>query len=159
MAKDISSVNDGRSPTLQPHLRVFITVFAICSCVALASVAYIETGGGRVVPALLCVAFATVTAENVLRETRVVQNCLSTEGTITDYRESGRGAHVRYRFIAVDGAEYKGNSFCNPRELALAGPIDLAYNSHNPDLNLPLRKFVFYDCGISRQLMGARGQS
>lgn len=77
-------------------------------------------------------------------ESALTTNHLLAQGEVTWY-QSGRGASVRYRFVALDGRTYEQKSqIFGRRRFEKGKQIPVLYNPLMPTVSKPLVGFTFY---------------
>jgi hypothetical protein len=133
--------------SLRPTLRIHAVAVAIMLCLTLVFVALTRTEEliarlffgffSLVVPAMLIAIYR--------KETMLANDHLIASATITEVTRGRRGRrNIKYRFVALNGVEYRGESDW-ARKIASGGTsVTIMYKPLAPAVNQPLTRFLFY---------------
>lgn len=114
-------------------------------CVMLVFVAVTEHGPKAIFFYLFSSTIAAVLVSVFRREAALLQNYVSAVGTLTAYKKRRRGRDIKYRFRAIEGKSYEGeSSLWSLRDMREGGSVVVFYKPLDPTLNLPLPSFMFY---------------
>ena len=64
---------------------------------------------------------------------------------MTEVKTGRRGGrNIEYRFVALDGVQYEGESDWGARSVGVGNNLLVLYKSLDPAVNLPVTRFLFY---------------
>jgi hypothetical protein len=139
-------LNMHQMPNLRPSLRIH-AVIAILLCMTLAFVAVTRTEeiAARLFFGFLGVVVTVVLISAYRKETALAHDHMIVVGTITDIMTGRRGGHtIKYRFVALNGSEYTGESDWGARRISMGADVVVLYNPLQPTINQPVTRFLFY---------------
>ena len=133
--------------SLRASLRIHVVALAVLLCLTLAFVSI--TSRHELVANLLfgaiCLVVMGVSLAVYRREREIADSHVVVVGTVTEVNSDGRraGRTIKYRFVAVAGVQYAGESnwFGN---IGAGSDVTVLYKPLDPSVNLPLKQFVFY---------------
>jgi hypothetical protein len=79
------------------------------------------------------------------KETMLANDHLIASATVTEVTRVRRGRrHIKYRFVALNGLEFRGESDWGRKTISGGTSITIMYKSLDPAVNQPLARFLFY---------------
>ena len=133
--------------SVQPNVRIHAVVLAIVLCMTLLFVAMTRTEemAARLFCGLFGVIIGVVLVYAYRKEACLAYTHLIVSGAITDVARGRRGSlKIKYRFVALNGVEYRGESNWGSRRISVGEDVVIAYNPRDPTINQPLKGFLFY---------------
>jgi len=131
--------------TLRPEFRyavVFLWTFAgaVLAWVALTGIARsgsVFFGAGALVGLAVLVIW-------LRREAALARNHLIASATVISHRRRRRATVLTYRFIALDGKSYEGETSVSSQQKTLPEALTVLYNPLDPATSEPENGFIFY---------------
>ena len=138
---------------LKPTVRVSVVV-AILLCTTLGFVSM--TGTEQTAARFFFGGFDLVIAFALIYEYRkeaiLARDHIIVGAVVTDIRTGRRGGRrIKYKFVALNGLQYRGESdYWGRLSISLGSDILVLYSPLQPTINQPLKQFLFYSfqpCG------------
>ena len=132
---------------LRPTLRIHVVTVAIMLSLTLLFVAFSRKEEliarlffelfSLVVPAVLIMIYR--------KETTLADDHLIASAAVTEVTRGRRGRrYIKYRFIALNGLEYRGESDWGRSTGSGETSVTVMYKTLDPAVNQPLTRFLFY---------------
>jgi len=133
--------------SFRASLRVHVIAIVVLLCLTLAFVAITSKGepSARFFFGFFSVAVVAVMFVVYRKETAIAESHVVASGTVTEVKTGRRGGrNIEYRFVALDGVQYEGESDWGARSVGVGNNLLVLYKSLDPAVNLPLTRFLFY---------------
>lgn len=133
-------------PDLRPNLKIHAVVLAILLCATLMWVALgkTEQSSARLFFGVFAIVISAVLIYVYRKEATLAYEHIIVAGTITAIKKRPRRKQViKYRFVALNGAEFIGKSDWEG-QINVGREIVVLYNPLDPRTNQPLERFLFY---------------
>src|SRR5262249_20379602 len=135
-------------PNIRPNMRVHAVVSAILLCIALGLVAMTRTEqvGARLFFGVFDIVITFALIYEYRKETILAHDHAIVAGTVTNILPGRRGGRrIKYRFVALNGLQYRGESdYWRRLPMGVGSDVVLLYRPLEPTVNQPVQQFLFY---------------
>lgn len=135
-------------PTVRPNVRVHAVVVVILLCITLGFVATTRTEktAARIFFGAFGIVIAVALIYTYRKEAMLAHDHMIGAARVTDVMIGRRGGRmIKYRFVALNGLEYTGESnYWGRLPILVGADVVVVYSPLQPTVNRLLKQFLFY---------------